>query len=400
MGLVSPRRRHARTIDLDQGPDRNRRGGNRIRRLSCSVAAGHPRAAEGPGRRRAVSRRLDPDYRRGHRLVVVYRRGGHGTRLPANTTSSTAIYLVSSRVRSRTAAAVVVLPSNPGGRRTAVDRRLARAAARCRDAASIKRDSPHLPERPGGCFAQMGTVPFFPACLLLPTLTAADRWCWWAVGLSAARLSLRSPFQTGHVHLARFPGCGHPGRDRSGPQARWPAQHRGRSLDERRHMGDMPCRTIRFAGRVCHHTDGSADELFADGVGSGRHSRFDVACASLGLASRAAEIDRGPFGRRGLRSIGGVALACFAAGGGDPLGASLRSIAIVPVRCRRKSWRPSDESARSSFISIVSSAMRLRSEPLAPRGKDGRLLRPLTVDEDDERIATRPILAGLNDRML
>ena len=26
-----------------------------------------------------------------------------------------------------------------------------------------KGDSPHLPERPGGCFAQMGTVPFFPA---------------------------------------------------------------------------------------------------------------------------------------------------------------------------------------------------------------------------------------------
>jgi ATP-dependent helicase/DNAse subunit B len=25
-----------------------------------------------------------------------------------------------------------------------------------------KGDSPHLPERPGGCFAQMGTVPFFP----------------------------------------------------------------------------------------------------------------------------------------------------------------------------------------------------------------------------------------------
>ena len=24
-----------------------------------------------------------------------------------------------------------------------------------------KGDSPHLPERPGGCFAQMGTVPFF-----------------------------------------------------------------------------------------------------------------------------------------------------------------------------------------------------------------------------------------------
>ena len=26
-----------------------------------------------------------------------------------------------------------------------------------------KGDSPHLPERPGGCFAQMGAVPFFPA---------------------------------------------------------------------------------------------------------------------------------------------------------------------------------------------------------------------------------------------
>ena len=24
-----------------------------------------------------------------------------------------------------------------------------------------KGDSPHLPERPGGCFAQMGPVPFF-----------------------------------------------------------------------------------------------------------------------------------------------------------------------------------------------------------------------------------------------
>jgi hypothetical protein len=24
-----------------------------------------------------------------------------------------------------------------------------------------KGDCPHLPERPGGCFAQMGTVPFF-----------------------------------------------------------------------------------------------------------------------------------------------------------------------------------------------------------------------------------------------
>jgi adenylosuccinate synthase len=30
------------------------------------------------------------------------------------------------------------------------------------DAGPKKGDSPHLPERPGGCFAQMGTVPFFP----------------------------------------------------------------------------------------------------------------------------------------------------------------------------------------------------------------------------------------------
>ncbi len=28
--------------------------------------------------------------------------------------------------------------------------------------AGEKGDSPHLPERPGGCFAQMGTVPLFP----------------------------------------------------------------------------------------------------------------------------------------------------------------------------------------------------------------------------------------------
>ena len=35
---------------------------------------------------------------------------------------------------------------------------------------------------------------------------------------------------------------------------------------------------------------------------------------------------------------------------------------------------------------------RLRSEPLAPRGKDGRLLPPLPLDEDEERVAARPIL--------
>lgn len=35
---------------------------------------------------------------------------------------------------------------------------------------------------------------------------------------------------------------------------------------------------------------------------------------------------------------------------------------------------------------------RLRSEPLAPRGKDGRLLRPLPADEDEERVAVRPTL--------
>jgi exodeoxyribonuclease VII large subunit len=33
---------------------------------------------------------------------------------------------------------------------------------------SEKGDSPHLPERPGGCFAQMGTVPFFrPDCIVV-----------------------------------------------------------------------------------------------------------------------------------------------------------------------------------------------------------------------------------------
>jgi len=31
-----------------------------------------------------------------------------------------------------------------------------------------KGDSPHLPERPGGCFAQMGTVPFFSASFYEP----------------------------------------------------------------------------------------------------------------------------------------------------------------------------------------------------------------------------------------
>jgi len=35
--------------------------------------------------------------------------------------------------------------------------------------AGEKGDSPHLPERPGGCFAQMGTVPFFP-----PEIVAGD----------------------------------------------------------------------------------------------------------------------------------------------------------------------------------------------------------------------------------
>jgi HD-like signal output (HDOD) protein len=51
---------------------------------------------------------------------------------------------------------------------------LARAAARVvhRPAPAPQRqkeDSPHLPERPGGCFAQMGTVPFLP-----PALRSAD----------------------------------------------------------------------------------------------------------------------------------------------------------------------------------------------------------------------------------
>jgi ubiquinone/menaquinone biosynthesis C-methylase UbiE len=38
----------------------------------------------------------------------------------------------------------------------------------CRQTAEGKKgDSPHLPERPEGCFAQMGTVPFFPAVRVL-----------------------------------------------------------------------------------------------------------------------------------------------------------------------------------------------------------------------------------------
>ena len=45
----------------------------------------------------------------------------------------------------------------------------------CRTIVEVRRvdgkgDSPHLPERPGGCFAQMGTVPFFPATIeVLPS---------------------------------------------------------------------------------------------------------------------------------------------------------------------------------------------------------------------------------------
>jgi len=44
------------------------------------------------------------------------------------------------------------------------------------DSGKEKGDGPHLPERPAGCFAQMGTVPLFPLLVFNRTVTLVDTW--------------------------------------------------------------------------------------------------------------------------------------------------------------------------------------------------------------------------------
>jgi dTDP-4-dehydrorhamnose reductase len=52
-----------------------------------------------------------------------------------------------------------------------------------------KGDSPHLPERPSGCFAQMGTVPFFPAAWGTYHVTNAGATTWYEFAREIVRLA-------------------------------------------------------------------------------------------------------------------------------------------------------------------------------------------------------------------